>query len=81
MEIWQFIYLQALGTSQYTTDNSRGSGDGPHVVVDGTGDITGFDTDTGGNRTRGVIETFGFMSKNPSVNHHKVIVFTIQMYF
>ena len=51
------------------------------VVVDGTGDITGFDTDTVGNRTKvKVIETFGFMSKNSSMlNHHKVIVFTTQM--
>ena len=54
-------------TSQYNTDNSRGSNDELHVVVvDGTGDITGFDTDSAGNRTKGVIETFGFMSKNSS---------------
>ena len=36
------------------------------MVADGTGDITGFDTDSAGNRTAGVIETFGFMSKNSS---------------
>ena len=54
------------GTSQWATDNSRGSNDELHVVVaDGTGDITGFDTDTAGNRTKGVIETFARMSKNP----------------
>ena len=53
------------GTSQYNTNNSRGSGDELHVIVaDGTGDITGYDTDTAGNRTKGVIEAFGFMSKN-----------------
>ena len=47
------------GTSQWATDNARGSNDELHVVVaDGTGDITGFDTDTAGNRTKGVIETF-----------------------
>ena len=35
-----------LYTSQYNTDNSRGSNDELHVVVsDDTGDITGFDTD------------------------------------
>ena len=35
------------GTSQWATDNARGSNDELHVVVaDGTGDITGFDTDT-----------------------------------
>ena len=54
------------GTSQWSTDNARGSNDELHVVVaDGTGDITGFDTDTAGNRTKGVIETFARMSKNP----------------
>ncbi len=66
---WKYadLFTGPPGTSQYSTDNSRGSGDELHVVVaDGTGDITGFDTDTAGNRTRGVIETFGFMSKNPS---------------
>ena len=35
-------------------------GDELHVVVaDADGLITGFDTDTAGNRTRAVIETFG----------------------
>ena len=66
---WKYadLFTGPPGTSQYSTDNSRGSGDELHVVVaDGTGDITGFDTDTAGNRTRGVIETFGFMSKNSS---------------
>ena len=54
------------GTSQWATDNARGANDELHVVVaDGTGDITGFDTDTAGNRTKGVIETFAKMSKNP----------------
>ena len=66
---WKYYDLfeeGAPGTSQWATDNSRGSNDELHVVVaDGTGDITGFDTDTAGNRTKGVIETFGSMSKNP----------------
>ena len=54
------------GTSQWATDNSRGSNDELHVVVaDDTGDITGFDTTSAGNRTKGVIETFARMSKNP----------------
>ena len=54
------------GTSQWATDNARGSNDELHVVVaDATGDITGFDTDSAGNRTKGVIETFPRMSKNP----------------
>ena len=66
---WKYadLFSGPPGTSQYNTDNSRGSNDELHVVVaDGTGDITGFDTDTAGNRTKGVIETFGFMSKNSS---------------
>ena len=54
------------GTSQWATDNARGSNDELHVVVaDATGDITGFDTDSAGNRTKGVVETFSRMSKNP----------------
>ena len=54
------------GTSQWSTDNGRGSNDELHVVVaDATGDITGFATDSAGNRTKGVVETFSRMSKNP----------------
>ena len=54
------------GTSQWATDNARGSNDELHVIVaDATGDITGFDTDSAGNRTKGVVETFSRMSKNP----------------
>ena len=66
---WKYadLFSGPPGTSQYNTDNGKGSGDELHVVVaDGTGDITGFDTDTAGNRTKAVIETFGFMSKNSS---------------
>ena len=55
------------GTSQWSTDNGRGSNDELHVVVaDATGDIVGFDTDTAGNRTKGVLEIFSRMSKNPA---------------
>ena len=66
---WKYadLFSGPPGTSQYNTDNGKGAGDELHVVVaDGTGEITGFDTDTAGNRTSGVIETFGFMSKNPN---------------
>ena len=66
---WKYadLFSGPPGTSQYNTDNGKGAGDELHVVVaDGTGDITGFDTDTAGNRTSAVIETFGFMSKNSS---------------
>ena len=54
------------GTSQWATDNARGSNDELHVVVaDATGDITGFDTDSAGNRAKGVVEVFSRMSKKP----------------
>jgi len=66
---WKYadLFSGAPGTSDYNTNNGRGTGDELHVVVaDGTGNITGYDTDTAGNRTAAVIETFGNMSKNPS---------------
>jgi len=66
---WKYadLFQGAPGTSDYNTNNSRGSNDELHVVVaDATGDITGYDTDSAGNRTKAVIETFGNMSKNSS---------------
>ena len=65
---WKYYDLfETPGTSQYNTDNGRGTGDELHVVVaDATGDVTGYDADVAGNRTRSVIETFGNMSKNSS---------------
>ena len=66
---WKYadLFSGAPGTSDYNTNNGRGTGDELHVVVaDGTGNITGYDTDTAGNRTAAVVETFGNMSKNPS---------------
>ena len=66
---WKYadLFTGPPGTSQYNTDNGRGSNYELHVVVaDADGKITGFDTDTAGNRTKAVIETFGFMSKNSS---------------
>ena len=64
---WKYAdqFSGAPGTSDYNTNNSRGSNDELHVIVaDATGDLTGYDTDTAGNRTKGVVEAFGFMSKN-----------------
>jgi len=66
---WKYadLFTGAPGTSDYNTNNGRGTGDELHVVVaDADGKLTGYDTDTAGNRTRAVIETFGFMSKNSS---------------
>ena len=65
---WRFydLFDGAPGTSQWSTDNGRGSGDELHVAIyDTTGDITGFDVDTNGNRQNAVLETFANMSKNP----------------
>ena len=64
---WKYhdLFANAPGTSQWATDNSRGSGDEMHVVVyDTTGDITGYDADVAGQRGSSVIETFASMSKS-----------------
>ena len=66
---WRFydLFDGAPGTSAWATQNGRGTADELHVVVyDTTGDITGFDVDSNGERTNAVIETFGRLSKNPS---------------
>jgi len=64
---WKFydLFDGAPGTSQWATDNSRGSGDEMHIVVyDTTGDITGSVATAAGGRTAGVIEIFGNVSKS-----------------
>jgi hypothetical protein len=66
---WRFYdrFDGAPGTSAWATQNGRGSGDEIHVVVyDTTGDISGFDVDSNGNRQNAIIETFANMSKNPN---------------
>ena len=64
---WKFydLFDGAPGTSQWSTDNSRGSGDEMHIVVyDTTGDITGSVATAAGGRTAGVIEIYGNVSKS-----------------
>ena len=64
---WKFydLFDGAPGTSQWSTDNSRGSGDEMHIVVyDTTGDITGKVATAAGGRTAGVIEVYGNVSKS-----------------
>ncbi len=64
---WKFydLFNTAPGTSQWSTDNGRATGDEVFVVVyDATGDITGYDNDVAGQRTSSVIEIFEG-SKNP----------------
>ena len=66
---WRFydLFDGAPGTSAWSTQNGRGTADELHVAVyDTTGDITGFDADSNGERTNAVIETFARLSKNPS---------------
>ena len=66
---WRFydLFDGAPGTSAWATQNGRGTADELHVAVyDTTGDITGFDADSNGERTNAVIETFARLSKNPS---------------
>ncbi len=65
---WAFYNLfdGAPGTSQWATDNGRGSNDELHIVVyDTTGDITGYDYNTAGQQTNSVIERFSKLSKCP----------------
>ena len=64
---WRFydLFDGAPGTSDYATKRGRGTNDEMHIVVyDYTGEITGFDVDSNGNRTNGIIETYKNLSKN-----------------
>ena len=66
---WRFYdrFDGAPGTSAWSTQNGRGTGDEIHVVVfDTTGDITGSAVDVAGERQNAIIETFANMSKNPN---------------
>ena len=64
---WRFydLFDGAPGTSDWATQNGRGTSDELHIVVyDHQGKISGFDVDTDGQRTNGVLETFRSLSKN-----------------
>ena len=64
---WRFydLFDGAPGTSTYATERGRGTGDELHIVVyDYTGEQSGFDVDTNGNRTNGILETYANLSKN-----------------
>ena len=65
---WAFynLFEGPPGTSQWNTDNGRGTNDELHMVVyDTTGDITGFDYDVAGQATNSVIERYSKVSKCP----------------
>ena len=87
---WRFydLFDAAPGTSQWATENARGTGDELHIVVyDTTGDITGYGVDVAGNRTNAVIETFAALSKNPiakttqgGTNYYPSVIFNSSEY-
>ena len=87
---WKFydLFDGAPGTSQWATDNARGSGDEMHIVVyDTTGDITGSVATAAGGRTAGVIEIFGNVSKSSvaktaqgSSNYYADVIFRESKY-
>ena len=64
---WRFydLFDGAPGTSSYATERGRGTNDEMHIVVyDYTGEQSGFDVDSNGQRTNGVLETYANLSKN-----------------
>ena len=64
---WRFydLFDTAPGTSDFATQNTRGTQDEMHVVVyDQLGEISGFAITSNGNRTNAVLETFANLSKN-----------------
>ena len=66
---WRFydLFDAAPGTSEYATQNQRGTLDEMHVVVyDQLGEISGFAVESNGNRTNAILETYANLSKNPN---------------
>ena len=67
---WYDLFDGAPGTSASATQNGRGTADELHVAVyDTTGDITGVDADSNGERTNAIIEIFPRLSKNSSAKN------------
>ena len=64
---WRFydLFDGAPGTSSYATERGRGTNDEIHIIVyDYKGQESGFDVDSNGQRTNGVLETYANLSKN-----------------
>jgi len=64
---WRFydLFDAAPGTSDFATQNQRGTDDEMHIVVfDFLGEISGFSVTSNGNRTNAVLETYPNLSKN-----------------
>ena len=65
---WRFydLFNGAPGTSDFATQNNRGTGDELHIVVyDRDGSISGAAVDSNGQRAQAVLEIFANVSKNP----------------
>ena len=63
---WYDLFDGGPGTSEYATENKRGTADEMHIVVfDHLGEVTGFSATANGNRTNSILETFANVSKNP----------------
>ena len=65
---WRFYDLVdgAPGQTDWSKQNGRATNDEVHIVVyDTTGDLSGNDIDTAGNRTSAVLEVYKGLSKNP----------------
>jgi len=62
---WYDLFDAAPGTSDFATNNQRGTDDEMHIVVfDHLGEITGFSALAAGNRTNAILETYPNLSKN-----------------
>ena len=62
---WYDLFDAAPGTSDFATNNQRGTSDEMHIVVfDHLGEITGFSALAAGNRTNSILETYPNLSKN-----------------
>ena len=64
---WRFydLFDAAPGTSDYASQNNRGTLDEVHIVVyDTTGDLSGFSVNANGNRTNAVLEIYANLSVN-----------------
>ena len=58
------LFDGAPNTSTYATERGRGTNDEYIVVYDYKGQESGFDVDSNGQRTNGVLETYANLSKN-----------------
>jgi len=83
---WKFydLFDTAPGTSQWSTQEGRGTGDEMHIVVyDTTGKLSGYSESVAGQRTLAVLETYSALSKNPKArtaqggtNYYADVIYT-----